>query len=101
MFSIFTAIKTWWLELVYGSKDDIERKAWMDREFPGWDEEYENAKQIKEEEEDNCSLCGKSQKEYKLIMDDENNLYCETCYKILYDQDMNYAEGIGYYKKLK
>lgn len=99
---IFSKIKSWWIDLVYGSKEEQEHIAWMDKEFPGWREELELEREESESYPDTvCGICGKNAKEVLLIEDRQGDFYCRSCFNIKYDPDMRYAEGIGFYKSFK
>lgn len=104
MYSIWLAIKTWIINLVYGDIPDKNIKEWLDTNYPGWDEEALKEKEqaeIAAKEECKCALCGKSIDTVLVRQDEDGDLYCDPCWNIMYNPNMNYAEGIGYYKKLK
>lgn len=42
---MFKSIKQWWIEFIYGSKEEQERLALMDKEYPGWREEAEQERE--------------------------------------------------------
>ena len=99
---MFSKLKSWWIELLYGSKEDQERKAWLDKEHPGWDEEAMKEREAAEDcAPPTCTMCGKDAKEYLLIEDRQGDFYCRSCFNIMYDPDIRYQEGVGFFKRLK
>lgn len=56
---MFSKIKSWWIELIYGSKEE---------------------------------------QEHLLIEDRQGDFYCKPCFNIIYDPDVRYEEGVGFFK---
>lgn len=96
---MFSKIKSWWIELIYGSKEEQEHLAWMDKEHPGWREELEQEREAAENEPyPTCCMCGKDAQEHLLIEDRQGDFYCKPCFNIIYDPDVRYEEGVGFFK---